>query len=475
MMGTDSLRLLALLLGAVAFTGCATVQPQRAFDDLGATLNGRTEARVVWRTGATEDSAADHAIDSLLAMPLIPEAAVQVALLNNRRLQATYEDLGVAQADLVQAGLLSNPVFGGGALWPLEERGAPDLRFTVAFEFLDVFYLPLRRRIARSAYEATRLRVAETVLGFAAQTRTAFVGAQADAARLALQHVVVANAEATYNAALLLREAGNIPAVDLLAEQARFEQARLDLVRAEAQAVESREALARRMGVFGDDAAFALAGTLPPVPVDERPEADLEARAVEASLALAAARQDILTLGARLGLERPESLLPELEIGGELEREGGEWEAGPEIEVVLPLFDQGQARLARLRAELRRKQAVYYALGVEVRSAARLLAARLAAAHTTARQYQTVVLPLRAELTAQTLRQYNAMQTGVFGLLMAQQEEVQASRRYLAALAAYWTARTDLALLLQGGMPDLDAGMLSTLSGGGAPARDAGH
>jgi cobalt-zinc-cadmium efflux system outer membrane protein len=475
-----TLRLLTPVLAAVFLAGCATVRPQAAFDDVEQTLDARTNARVVWRTGADEDAAADASVDSLLVRPLTADAAVQVALLNNRRLQATYENLGVAQADLVQAGLLANPIFGAGAMFPLEESGAPDLRFSVAFDFLSVFFLPLRRAVAQSAYEAARLRVASEVLGFAADTRSMFYRAQADAARLALQRAVVENAEAAYEAALLLREAGNVPAVDLLAEQARFEQARLDLVSAEAQTVESRERLARQMGVFGEAAAFTLAGAIPPVsddPLDADDLANLEARTVEANLALAAARQDVLTFGRRLGLQKPETLIPEFHAGAELEREEGEWELGPDVEIALPLLDQGQARIARARAELRRRQARYYALGVEARSAARTLAQRLVAARTTALQYQTVVLPLRAELTAQTLRQYNAMQTGVFGLLQVQQMEVEANRRYLDRLAAYWRARIDVALLLQGGMPDLDAGSLPMPDGDGVGgAMDAaGH
>ncbi len=481
------LRFLPPVLAVVFLAGCASVRPQEAFDDVQQTLDARTDARVVWRTGASEDAAADASVDSLLARPLTADAAVQVALLNNRRLQATYENLGVAQANLVQAGLLANPVFGAGVMFPLEvadpasgDSAAPDLRFSVAFDFLSVFFLPLRRAVAQSAYEAARLRVASDVLGFAADTRATFYRAQANAARLALQRTIVENTEAAYEAALLLREAGNVPAVDLLAEQARFEQARLDLVSAEALTVESRERLARQMGVFGEDADFTLAGEIPPVSEDALDIEDLdtiETRAVEANLALAAARQDVLTFGRRLGVTRPETLIPELHAGAELERDDGEWELGPDVEVALPLLDQGQARLARVRAELRRRRARYYALGVEVRSAARTLAQRLAAARTTALQYQRVILPLRAELTAQTLRQYNAMQTGVFGLLQAQQMEVEANRRYLDRLAAYWRARIDVALLLQGGMPDLDAGSLAMPDGDGMgdAMGNAGH
>ncbi|PAP78213.1 TolC family protein [Rubrivirga marina] len=480
---------LILLLGAVGFGGCAGVRPQAAFDDVEATLAERTDSRVAWATGTAEDAALRAAVDSLLADSLTAGAAVQIALLNNRRLQATYEDLGVAQASLVQAGLLSNPVFGARALWPIEGGGAPDLGFNVAFEFLDVFYLPLRKRVARSAYEAARYRVAAAVLDLAARTRTAYIRAQADQLRLAMQARIVQNTEAGYTAARLLREAGNVPAVDLLAEQALYEQARLDLLVAEGAAAESCETLVRLMGLSGPAAAIDLPTALPPVPAESplpfvrtSTEADLpgavvdaaalERLAVEASLDLAAARQDVETAAARLGIANVESVLPDLEAGGEFEREEGEWQAGPEAEVVLPLFDQGQAARAAGRAELRRARALYEAVAVDVRSAARVLAQRLATARRAGLHYQTTVLPLRAELSAQTLRQYNAMQTGVFGVLQAQRQEAEAARAYADALAAYWTARADLDLLLQGRMPPLDGGLALSAAGPSMPTPD---
>ncbi len=491
-----------LLLAAVAlmFAGCASVRPEAARDDVQATLAERSDYRATWVTDAAEDDRVEAAVAALLADSLTAEAAVQVALLNNRRLQATYEDLGVAQAALVQAGLLANPVFGARALWALEEGGPPDLGFNAAFHFLDVFYRPLRRAVARSEYEAARYRVAGAVLDLAARTRAAYVRAQADQARLAMQRRVVENAEASYTASVLLREAGNVPAVDLLAEQALFEQARLDLLLAEGAAVESREALVRLMGLFGERTAIVLPGTLPPVPAESPARfvrtaatdaaglpvtvvdaAALEGAAVAASLDLAAARQDVEATARRLGLAGVEGLLPELKIGGEVEREvedpargEGEWEAGPEVELVLPLFDQGQARRAAARAMLRQARARYYATAVEVRSAARTLAQRLATTRRAALHYQTAVLPLRAELVRQTLLQYNAMQTGVFGVLQAQLLETQAARQYFDALAAYWETRADLDLLLQGRLPSLDGAGLAP-SAGASPMRTDDH
>ena len=488
----------ALLLGlllSTALIGCASVRPQEAFGDVEETLDGRVPYRAVWITDGDADREAKSAVDALLADSLTADAAVQVAILNNRRLQATYEDLGVAQAELVQAGLLTNPVFGARALWALEESGPPDLSFNVALEFLDVFYRPLRRRVAGSAYEAARYEVSGAVLDLAARTRAAFVQAQAAQARLALQHQIVQNAEAGYTASVLLREAGNVPAVDVLAEQALYEQARLDLLVAEGELAERREGLTRLMGLFGDDAAYPLAGTLPPVPVavsfptvlravasDGGMMSDgamldvaaFEQAAVAASLDLAAARQNVETAAIRLGLTGAEAVLPELDAGAELEREEGEWELGPEVEIRLPLFDQGQARRAAGRAELRRARALYYATAVDVRSAARQLAQRLATTRRAGLHYQRVVLPLRAELAQQTLLQYNAMQTGVFGVLQAQMMEAEAARRYFDALAAYWEARADADLLLQGRMPDLGGPGLAVGSGGPA-MRDPGH
>jgi cobalt-zinc-cadmium efflux system outer membrane protein len=490
-------------LGLTVLAGCASVRPQAAFEPVARDVERRAGARVVWATGADEDAEAASAVRQLLADSLTAEAAVQIALLNNRRLQATFEDLGVAQASLVQAGLLANPVFGGGARWPLD-GGAPDLSASVALEFLDVFYVPLRRRVARSQFEAAQARATGAVLDLAARTRVAYARAQTDAARLALQRRVAESARAGYEAARLLREAGNVPAVDLLAEQARYEQARLDVVAALGRAGESRERLVRLMGVYGEATRLRLAGALPPVPaadpllgpapamadpvlVDAREglrdgvalsAAGVDAlveQALAASLDLEAARLDVVAYGQRLGLATPESLLPAIDAGAEAEREEGEWKLGPDVEVRLPLFDAGQARRGAARAELRRRQALYYATGVEVRSAARTLAQRLATAHQAALHYQTVVLPLRAELTAQSLRQYNAMQTGVFGLLQAQQMEIDAGLRYLDTLADYWTARAETDLLLQGRMPDLDADRLGAADGGGLPVQDPGH
>src|SRR5713101_6320651 len=138
------LRKLFLVSGTVALAGCAHVDPNPAFQELANTVHLRTGKRVQWNRGSTEDAEAQAAIASLLSRPLTAGSAVQVALLNNHKLQATYEELGIAQADLVEAGLLRNPIF-------TFERRFPGqaLEMDVLKEFIDILLLPPRKRAPR--------------------------------------------------------------------------------------------------------------------------------------------------------------------------------------------------------------------------------------------------------------------------------------------------------------------------------------
>ena len=109
--GLCSFAIVIVLMG-----GCASLPKDAGFGDVERTIAERTGKRVHWSQGGPEDRAAGQALHAILAQPLTADGAVQIALLNNRELQATYEDLGIAQAALVQAGLFRNPVLTAGAL-----------------------------------------------------------------------------------------------------------------------------------------------------------------------------------------------------------------------------------------------------------------------------------------------------------------------------------------------------------------------
>ncbi len=166
-----------LFFSLVFLSGCTTVSLNAGFPEVGALVEERSGLQVFWNNGTDLDKEAAEKLGSLLKNKLTVDDAVQIALLNNRELQAIYSDLGVAQADLVQAGLLSNPIFDASIKWPIPGGGRPDLELAAVMNFLDIFYLPLRRRVAAARFEEAKTRVGGLVLDFAARVRTAFYSA----------------------------------------------------------------------------------------------------------------------------------------------------------------------------------------------------------------------------------------------------------------------------------------------------------
>src|SRR5437899_5822090 len=227
-----------LLWGTVALAGCAHVDPSPAFRELANTVHLRTGKRVQWNRGSTEDAEAQSAVASLLSRPLTGSSAVQIALLNNHKLQATYEELGIAQADLVEAGLLKNPVF-------YFERRLPGqaAEIDLVQEFIDILLLPLRKRIAAAQFEAAKLRVGHEILTTAAEVRAAFYEHQGDQQLVDLRKTVADATERSAETALKMHEAGNLRDLDLASEQATHAQGKIDLAKAQANAVQSREKL----------------------------------------------------------------------------------------------------------------------------------------------------------------------------------------------------------------------------------------
>ena len=460
-----------LLLSALG--GCATFDPRAGFSDVREAVLERSGQRVVWNLGTALDVRAEQELQRLLESELTADSAVRIALRNNRLLQALYADLGVAQADLVQAGLLRNPLFEAGARFPA--GGAAALEFGAALDFLNVFLIPLRRRVAAAQFEAAKLHVTGAVLDFAARVRAGFYRHQASAQLLALQQTVVTDLGLRWGAAQRLHAAGNISDLDLMRERALLEEAKLALASAETVVLDSRERLNTAMGLWGNAVAWRAGNRLPDPPETPVSLDAIEARVVESSLDLARARQGVLIAGERLGLRRGETLVPDFDLGVVGEREAGHGSAGPTLEFALPLFDQGQARVGRAQAELRRSQHEYYAVAVRIRTAVRQVRDRLQAARQRVLYYRDVVLPLHARILHETQLHYNAMQLGIFQLLHAQERQIQGAEDYVAALQDYWLARNDLAHLLSGRLPREPGAAMSAPRGAQPNDPQGGH
>jgi len=438
---------------ALVLAGCAANDRDAGFRDVRDRLGGRIDADIHWNRGGPDDEAVEARIDYMLAQPLTRDAAVQVALLNNRRLQAVYEDLTIAQADLVQAGLLKNPIFEAAVGFPLE-GGQAELSLGIVQDFLDIFFIPLRKHIAEAEFDSAKWLVTGEVMSLAVEVEQSFYEHQADVQVSEMLEQVVRSTGASYDAAQRLYDAGNITRLALASERALHEESRINLANAIVERDASRERLNVLLGVWGEQTQWTVAARLPEPTEDSFDLLAVERNAIANSVDLASARARINALARQLGFERSTSVVREVELGAEADREDGHWDLGPTVAIPIPIFDQGQARIAGAAARMRRAIEEYTALAVDIRSRARTARDRYINAGRLVAFIRDELLPLREHITQQTLLEYNAMQVGVFDLLRAKEGQIDAGRQYIEALRAYWLARSTLESIDRGKIVD---------------------
>jgi cobalt-zinc-cadmium efflux system outer membrane protein len=443
-----------VLLSVASILGCARVPKEAGFSDVERLVGERVAFRLHWNRGTPEDTAVSQAIERLLAQELTVDGAVQIALLNNRSLQVTYEELGIAQADVVEAGLLENPVFVGSLRFPDKPPSRTNLEFEVAQNFLNLLMMPARKRLAAAQFEQTKLRVADQVLILATAVRKAYYESLAAKHMRKVRRAMTQTAEASHEMGQRLHKAGNLSDLDLANERDQYEQTRVSLAKSEAQILEAREQLNRLMGLWGRQTAWKLPNQFPDVPEDEIPLERLESFAITNRLDLAASRQEVDVLARALGITVDWRWIVSAEVGISSEWDtDGQWVTGPALSLELPVFNQRQAKIFRLEAQLRQSQKRMAALAVDIRSEVRSLRNRLLMTRDLIGHYERVVIPLRQRIVALTQGEYNYMLVGVFELLTAKEREFDAYQTYAETVLDYWIIRADLQRAVGGRLP----------------------
>ena len=448
------------LLTAALLSGCAGGgDSQGAFDSgvrapLGARLaHGRT---VVWRRGGLEEAQADAAVVALLRRPLTAERAVQVALLNNRTLQARFAEVGISYGEYVTAGLLKNPTLTASVRFPDRRFYLTDWQGAVAQDFLDALLLPLRKRLAAQELRRVELHVADETLQTAAGVQRAFYTYQARRQLIDRLQLVAETNQAAADFTRSLHDAGNVNDLDLVNQQAVYSQSKIDVTQARAQTLNDREAVNRLLGLDGAQAStWTAARSLPPIPDREPAAGTLENRAVAQRLDLQAARASLAAAERALALRAGFRFFPSgVTVGVDTEREPeGEHVTGPTLDLELPIFNQGQGELATLRARDLQARRLVEAELIDVRSEVRAARAQVEANRELALSIRDTVLPQRRQILALTLQRYNGMLAGAYDLLTARANEAMAERSYLEAWRDYWIARADLERAVGGKLP----------------------
>ena len=438
----------------LVITGCAQVPKEAGFNDVKGLVGQRVDYNLRWNQENEADREVEKAIDELLKNELTPEAAVQIALLNNSNLQAVYEDLGITQADVVEAGLLENPVLFGQVRFPSRSEESTNYEFGITQNFLNILMLPARKKLSAIRFEQVKLHVADKVIQLAAEVQKSYFSAMGAKQIRNMRNEITIAARNSFELAQRLHSAGNISDLELATENAHLQQMQLELANSELVLFDAREQLTRLMGLWGPQTNWRLPEQLPDIPANEIPLERLESVAIENRLDLAAEKKGVEALAQALGITIDWRWVGQIEVGVSRERETDRtWVTGPELAIELPIFNQRQADIARLEAQLRRSQKRLTAQAIEIRSEIRSLRNHLVMKRNLIDHYRSTVLPLREQIVDLTLKNYNYMLMGAFDLLMAKQQEFEGYQKYLEALRDYWIIRADMQRSLGGRLP----------------------
>jgi cobalt-zinc-cadmium efflux system outer membrane protein len=440
--GIDRMRASASLLLVLLLNACATMQPDAQLPRVRTLAGEQLGQNIAWGRDVMQQASMQEAVQRLLQQELTAERAVQIALLNNRELQATYADLGIAQADLVEAGLLDNPVFTITA-YHGSAGSAPEL--SLVQDLVGLLSRAARKKVGEAAAERVTLQTAARIVDIAADVKAQYYALVGDAQALELAQQVVTATEAAAELAQRQRAAGNINRRDQALQQAFYAQTLLDLAQAQSALEADREKLNRLLGLWGTQTRWRIPEHLPGVPPALPALTAIEASAITQRLDLAAAKKQAEAASHAFDLARQMRYLGPLGIGVAYKREpGGEHFVGPVVELGLPIFNQSQARVGRAELELERSRQQVTALAVDIRSQARAALTRAQAAHQVVAHYRDVLLPLQETIVDETQKQYNGMLAGVYDLLLSKQAQVQTARQYVAATRDFWLAWSEL-------------------------------
>jgi len=461
-------RLVFLVLPAL-LAGCAQFSPDGGMDHVALGVGKEIGKDVVKITTAEQVARTREQVAALLTGPLSADAAVQIALLNNRTLQAAYNDLGISEAAYVQASLPPNP---GLSILRVAGTGVANFELRLIEEIVSLFTLPQRTAIAAEKFHRARLQAISVTLRLAADTRRAYIRAIASRQQVGYLQQTRATVDTASRLIVSLGQAGGGDQLDQ-AELAAFRAelgTRVD--QAELTARRSRETLVRLLGLSGADVAFALPTELEPLPPTPGSAIEAETEAVNRRVDLEIARREVTALAKSLALTEATRYVSMLQLAGIFNNETANPltnfdtainRGGFQVDLQIPIFDTGEARTRSARETYMRAMNLLAAKAVDARSEARIAYESYRATYDIARSWRDRVLPLRQAVSKEIMLRYN---TGVLvgeGLRVDLFKYLTDTRVRIAANAASLDARRDFLLA--------SADLQAALTIGGEPAK----
>jgi cobalt-zinc-cadmium efflux system outer membrane protein len=402
-------------------------------------------AEMSWEKQMADRDRTAETVTELLRTPLTVASAVQISLMNNQDLQAAFAGAGIAQADVIDAVTIPNPSVDFDVQFPTVDSSMSRYGWVVAQDFIQLLLAPLKKRFAQAELDTLKLRLADQTLELTENVKIAYFTCQADQQLLSRLKLIQETNAAALDLSQKQFAAGNTTEFSLLQAQSTYSEGRLDIANAEADLRARRETLNRLLGLWGADTDWKIEAELMPVPEFDFSTERLESLAVAQRLDLRAAYRDLSNAISALGLTKSYRALPAFKMGFSGERDiDGALNLGPSVSLEIPIFNQGQSRIARGEAQVRMEEHKLEALAVNIRSQVRESRDKLISLSEAARFYQTDILPTRTLMMKQAMLEYNAMALSPYALYQTKSEEAESERAYIDTVRDYWITRAEL-------------------------------
>jgi len=476
------------LVASLLLSACATPDqiarlsdPRAGFATVNTSANSILRKDAVMLMDAASIEANAKRVHGLVHKKTISaDTAVQVALLNNRGLQAKYAELGVASADVWQSIMQPNPVVSLGVLGiNADGLGAyRAIESVIAFNILAAITQPDETKLAELRFTQAQLQAVEETLRIAVETRRAWVDAVAGFETAGLIRDAQSTANAGSELAARLGDTGFLNRAGQAREHAFFAELSGQRAKAGLDAQLAKEALTRQLGLWGTEVDYYVPNNLPRLPGSVRGRSSIEAEALKKRVDLSISKLELQAMAQARGMTDATRYVTDLELiaGFESEREledgVRETETTPqlELEFAIPIFDSGKARLKRAEAQYMIAAHQLAERAVNVRSEARSAYAAYSGTHKIARHYRDAVLPLRRTIEEESLLSYNGMITNTFELLADTRERLNSNIMEVGARQEFWLADANMLAAIYGGGADSSAagGGAEVAAGGGA-------
>jgi cobalt-zinc-cadmium efflux system outer membrane protein len=481
---------LGILCGATLLAaGCTRIDPKAEVQQAATHVEQATGTAPPWAS----DERLELQPDESGTVPL--EQAVNLALANNRALRADLEVIGQAKADLVQAGLLHNPILSIMVRFP-EAGGRSMFDFGVMQELSDLWLIPSRKRAAQAMLQQRLLTFSDTAIALVSDVKTGYYAHQYQALAIDLQQQNLGLIREAIEVAQVRLRAGQAGALDVNLLQSRLLETELELLQLRSEQRVTQQSLLRLMGVAQASVTWypqpllldAQTATLPEQEsdlVDAALEQRLDVQAAEWELEAAAAefQQEMLkllpSLSVGLAGERTERRAPlDRKIWADTLRESilagkptiPQFETpsqrrlmksreirlllGPALEVPLPVFDQNQAQVAKAQYRARELIRRYEELVQRIIEGVRSAVAQRRLAEDKVRFYRQSLVPLQEANLQLAQTDYQGGRESILTVLLVQEELIRTRLAYAAAVRDLLVNTANLERQLAGRLPE---------------------